>query len=273
LDGAMNKRRSIRKEERGREKREGYWRRAVGQRGESRLSTQAFRKEKTAVYWMGREERYRLSESAAVRVEAEMESGGERSSLEVELLDISPGGMRLRSKTPVAENAFLTISIVPQGSSRSLSTRARACWMTLAPRGRYWLGCSIEPKIPQALFDHLATKGILERRQDARQEVCMTVPACWELDPARFEASILNVSRGGICLSIAQDGSPGDRIRLTLPGDQERPTYVVTTVFWQVATEDGFIVGCSFSDQTGYERFIQVAGGRRGVATAASNFI
>jgi len=214
---------------------------------------------RTTASLIAREERYRLTNSTAVRVEIETDSGGESTNLDVELVDISQGGARLRSKTPVAEKVSLTMTIVPKGFSKSLSARAQVRWTTLAPKGCYWLGCSIEPRIPQALLDHLAANGILERRHESRREVSLVLPACWELDPAKFEVSILNISRGGLCLLISQDGSPGDRIRLTLPGDNQRPTYVLTTVCWQVHTDYGFVVGCSFCHQAGCQKLMHLA--------------
>ena len=54
-------------------------------------------------------------------------------------------------------------------------------------------------------------------------------------------------------------GKPGDRIRLTLPGDHEKPTYVVLTACWQIATDGGYIVGCKYSHPTGYEKLIKLA--------------
>lgn len=217
------------------------------------------RSARSTVSAIGREERYRLTDPLAVSVEIETDSDGESTKLDAELVDISRGGVRLRSRTSVSEKDGLTITIVSKGFSKSLSARAQVCWTTLAPKGRYWLGCSIEPKIPQALLDHLAANGILERRQDARQKVAITLFACWELDPTEFEVSILNIARGGICLSISQDGNPGDRICLTLPGDNQRTTYVLATVCWQVKTDDGYVVGCRFCHQTSYEKLMQLA--------------
>ena len=57
---------------------------------------------------------------------------------------------------------MLTLTIVPEGFSNSFSARAKVCWTTLARKGHFWLGCSIEPRIPLALLDHLAASGILE---------------------------------------------------------------------------------------------------------------
>jgi hypothetical protein len=295
----MNKRRADRRKERLGHKEERYWRQMIGEQADSGQSVRAFCQEKQLIAsvffswqrklkqrdqkqlateaaalprhdakalegsptsWIVTEERYRLTDSTAVRVEIETGTGGEGKKLDVELVDISQGGVRLRSKKPVAEKAELTMTIVPTGFPKSLSARARVCWTTLAPKSSYWLGCSIEPRIPQALLDHLAANGILERRHDSRQEVSMTLSACWELDPTTFEVSILNISRGGICLLISQDGHPGDRIRLTLPGDSGRPAYILTTVCWQVETEDGYVVGCSFCHQASYEKLLHLAG-------------
>jgi hypothetical protein len=209
--------------------------------------------------WVTREERYRLSDLTAVSVEVETESGGDSAKFGVELVDISQGGVRLRSESLVPKGTSLTMTLAPKGFPKSLSARAKVCWTTLAPKGSHWLGCSIEPRIPQSLLDHLAANGILERRHDSRQELSITASACWELDPTTFDVKILNVSHGGLCLLIAQDGQPGDRIRLTLPGDNQKPTYVLTTVCWQIGREDGYIVGCSFCQQTGYEKLMRLA--------------
>ena len=72
-----------------------------------------------------REERYRLTDSTAVSVEIEMNSAGGKGKIEGELVDISQGGVRLRCKSSVAKRDSLTITIVPERSSESLSTRRR----------------------------------------------------------------------------------------------------------------------------------------------------
>jgi hypothetical protein len=217
------------------------------------------RSAKSAVSALRKEERYRLRGSKAVRVEIETDTGDESRTLDAELLDISEGGVRLRSKTPVAMRDSLTINIMPAGFSKSLSARAKVCWTTLAPKGSHWLGCSIEPRIPPSVLEHLATGGVLERRHDSRRDVSMTLAACWELDPTRLEALVSNLSPGGACLAVAKPGNPGDRIRLTLPGDNQKPTYIFMTACWQIDTDDGFIVGCTFCHHRSYEKLLQLA--------------
>jgi hypothetical protein len=225
---------------------------------------------KTTVSAIGREERFRLTDPMAISVEIETDSHGESTKLDAELVDISQGGVRLRSKTSVAVKDALTITIVPKGFSKSLSARAQVCWTLLAPKGRYWLGCSIEPRIPLALLDHLAVNGILERRHDLRQEVSIILSACWELDPTAFDVSVLNISWGGICLWIPQGGNPGDRICLTLPGDNQKPTYILMAVCWQVDADDGYVVGCSFCHHASYEKLMQFADARYAKAMGRS---
>jgi hypothetical protein len=212
-----------------------------------------------AVSAIGREECYRISDTTAIGVEIEKDSDGKSMKLDAELVDISQGGIRLRSKTSLAEKDSLILTIVPKGSSKSFSAHAQVCWTTIAPKGRYWIGCSIEPRIPLTLLEHLAASGILERRQDSRKDVSLTLSACWALDPTEFKVSVLNISHGGICLSIAQDGKPGDRIRLTLKGEIQKPEYVLMTVCWQVDTDEGYIIGCRFCHPTSYEKLIHLA--------------
>ena len=127
---------------------------------------------------VGRDERYRLADNGAVSVRIETDSGREREELDAELVDISQGGIRLRSRTPMAEGDTLIVTLTPGELSKSSIARAQVCWTTPAPKGRFCSGCSIEPRIPQPVLDHLAASGILERRQDTRQQVSVTLTVC-----------------------------------------------------------------------------------------------
>jgi hypothetical protein len=103
-------------------------------------------------------------------------------------------------------------------------------------------------------LDYLAASGILERRHDVRQETSITLPARWELDQAELSASILNISDGGMCLLISQMRNVGDRLRLTLLDEDQKPAYVLITVCWQINTEDGYVLGCDFDNRAAYLR-------------------
>ena len=204
---------------------------------------------------LGREVRYQVANAEAIDVVVETDSGGECARLEAELIDISQEGVRLRSEAPIAEEVLLIITVTfkeLKGLSKPLIVYGQVCWTTLARKGLFYLGCSIEPAIPQVLLDYLAASGILERRQDVRQETSITLPARWELDQAELSASILNISDGGMCLLISQMGNASDRLRLTLFDEDEEPAYVLVTVRWQIGTEDGHVLGCDFDDRAAY---------------------
>jgi hypothetical protein len=206
-----------------------------------------------------REERYRLADSKALGIKIEMVSADKKTRIDAELIDISPGGVRLCSTSPARKGQSLRIEIVPKGLEMSLSAWAKVCWTTLAPKGGHLLGCSVEPRIPQELLNHLAANGVLERRHDARRKVRITLPGCWELSPKELEVSLVNISAGGACLSMTNGGKPGDRIRLTLPGDKPRPTYLILTACWQIRADNGYIVGCTYGQQTAYGKLLQLA--------------
>jgi hypothetical protein len=153
-------------------------------------------------------------------------------------------------------------------ASRPLIISGQVCWNTPARGGQTYLGCSIEPAIPQVLLEHLASSGILERRTDQRQETSITLPAQWECDPNEVAASILNISEGGMCLLISEMRSVGDRIRLTLDDGNQKLRYIRATVCWQIDTDDGHVLGCVLDDQAAYLRLKHVA--NRQAAKAAA---
>lgn len=209
------------------------------------------------------EERYRLTDSKAFRVRVEVDSDDEKLRIDADLVDISQGGVRLLCERHAAKGNTLTIEILPDDSTTSLAVRARVCWTTLAPKGGHWLGCSVEPRIPKNLLEQLAAGGILERRHDARRKVRISLPGRWELLPEELEVTLLNLSAGGVCLSLPKGGKPGDRIRLTLSDDLHRPTYVILTVCWQVTTDAGHIVGCTFGQRAAYAKLLELAENHR----------
>jgi hypothetical protein len=215
--------------------------------------------ERSSDLGLRQEERYRLTDTKALGTRIEMVCSDKKTRIDAELIDISPGGVRLYSPSPVRKGQSLRIEIAPKDLEMSLSVWAKVCWTTLAPKGGHWLGCSVEPKIPHEMLNLLASHGLLERRHDTRRKVHVTLPGCWELSPKELDVSLVNVSAGGVCLSMPKGGKPGDRIRLTLPGDNNRPTYVILTACWQIKTDDGYMVGCTYGQRTTYGKLLQLA--------------
>ena len=223
---------------------------------------------------LGREVRYRVVNARTIDVRVETDSGGECAKLEAELIDISQGGVRLRSKAPIAAGDMLTIKVSFRSLTRvsnPLIIRGQVCRTTPAREGCY-LGCAIEPTIPQVLLENLAASGILERRSDGRQETSITLPAKWECDQTEVSASILNISDGGMCLLISKMNNVGDRLRLTLLDEDAEPAYVLITVCWQIATDDGHVLGCEFEDRAAYLRLKHVADRQAARATARNRW-
>jgi hypothetical protein len=220
---------------------------------------------------VAREARFQLANAEAIDVRVDTDEDGETTRLDAELIDISEGGVRLRSDAPVPEDDSLTITVTFKGLKElpnPLTIRAQVCWATLASKGCFYLGCSIEPAIPQVLLDHLAACGILERRQEIRHETAITLPARWELDRAEWEATILNISTGGMCVLIPQKGHVGDRMRLTLADENQESAYVYVKARWQIGTEDGYVLGCDFGDRASYLRLVQIANAQAANAVA-----
>ena len=122
---------------------------------------------------LSREVRYQIVNAETIEVGVDRDSAGGCTKLEAELMDISQGGIRLRSEVPIAVGDSLTITISFKGLkvvSNPLIVCARVYWTTPVRMGRFCVGCSIKPTIPQELLENLAAAGILERRCDGRQE-------------------------------------------------------------------------------------------------------
>jgi hypothetical protein len=220
---------------------------------------------------VGRDTRFQFANADAIDVRVEAESDGQCSRIDAELIDFSAGGLRLRSDAPLVEDDSLTVTVdfkEPSEHTRPLTVRAQVCWATLAPKGQFYVGCTIEPAIPESLLEHLAASGILERRLEDRQETSITVTARWELDRVEWEATILNLSTGGVCVSIPQLGIVGDRLRLTVPNEKQPPTYVYVKARWQIGTEEGYVLGCDFGERGSYERLAAAANAQAAGAVA-----
>src|SRR5262245_62043482 len=133
---------------------------------------------------LSREARYRVANAELIDLGVKLHGGEERSELKAELVDISQGGVRLRSDIHVPEQALLTITVRFKGVEEPLVVRGRVCNTRLSREGSFNLGCSIQPTIPQVILEFFAGLGMLERRQKNRQETSITVVARWELDQA-----------------------------------------------------------------------------------------
>jgi hypothetical protein len=204
--------------------------------------------------FVARETRYKIVFRDAVAAQVVADADGAAIRLNAELIDISTGGVRLCSDAPLADGAGLMISVITGDKSNPITVRAEVCWTTLASKGRFYSGCSIEPPIPQRLLDDLAATGILERRQEVRQETSVTLPARWELDNTPCEAAVLNISSGGLSLLMPQRGKVGQRLCLTAADENGQPTRVYVKARWQVNTKEGSVVGCEINDRATYLR-------------------
>lgn len=198
--------------------------------------------------------RYKVVVPHAICVKVQRAYKGDDVPILAELLDISSSGARICCNEPVGENDELTISATPCDLPNSFTVGGVVCWTTLGSKGRFYAGCSIEPIIPSCVLDDLAKAGILERRQEVRQDTSVTLPARWEMDRVQGEATILNISRGGISLLMPQPGIVGHRICLTVTNGDQKPTYVFVKARWQVNTDEGSFIGCEISDNATFRQ-------------------
>jgi len=176
------------------------------------------------------------------------------AEIDVQLLDISNGGAKLRTSDQVPEGQKLSLKLKSDEITGSVKVDATVCWSQLARGGEWILGCTFKPEIPRLVLDQLAKTGAFDRREDERVKVSIHSDAAWELTPELESVCIINLSSHGFCVASKQPGKPGSRVMLKF----EEGRTVTGRCRWQVASEAGFTLGCEFSSTEDYTTLRQI---------------
>jgi hypothetical protein len=168
------------------------------------------------------------------------------------LLDLSRSGARFRLPLDVPVANTLRVKIALSDLGMEFYVGASVCWTKPDDSGFWQLGCLLNPAIPAGLFERLSRGGRIDRRDTPRAQRTLNVPVFWELAGQRVEGVLQNYSRGGFCVLVDRPGKPGQRLQVQLEGEQT--LVVVAESEWQLASSEGYFVGCSFSNSRGFER-------------------
>lgn len=177
-----------------------------------------------------------------------------------ELLDISTGGAKLRSREQIPQGEQLSLKLTSDQFAGSICVDATVCWVQLTGVGEWLLGCAFEPQIPQPILDQLAKSGAFDRREDGRREVCIESRAAWELASDTDSVCVVNISTSGFCLVSPQPGKPGAQVLVKFSTGLVEAT-ISGRCRWQVETKTGFALGCEFSSSQDYMALLEIEKG------------
>ena len=205
-----------------------------------------------------RDPRYHVKSGKEVSVVVHTEVDGKTDSTKAELIDISSGGARLRTREPISDREITGFDLKVRRPKRMISVAGEVCWMVPANGDYWWLGCSFNPKIPDETLHQFAEGGILERRQHDREMIALMSTAKWELEKDAATVRILNFSEGGFCLLSQNEGKPGERVLLQFALANGKELLVTAKAQWQVESDEGFVMGCEFLQPTDHRIFSEL---------------
>jgi hypothetical protein len=172
-----------------------------------------------------------------------------------ELCDLSQSGAKLISSKPIATQKSLRVELDVEELGLRFHVAAEVCWSKPGEAGTWMFGCSLNPGLPEGLFDTLASGEHVDRRLDPRQDHALTLEAIWDLNGRAMPIILRDYSNGGFCICAREPGQIGERchLRLTAPYDRIIPA----TAVWQLKVVDGFLIGCSFLNEQDFDHLKQ----------------
>jgi len=199
-----------------------------------------------------RPRRFALTDRHALTLTVEWENGGAPTSAPAVLLDISTGGVKLSLCTHLKLHQAISLTIVCSELKLDLTVSARVCWLRPAGSDQWTAGCSFLPELSTAALETLFASGLVERRIFSRHPKTLSAGAQWELDPARFDVELRDVSTGGVCILSPRPGKIGARIVLFVPDGDGREVPVAARAQWQMADGAGYLIGCAYVNVEGH---------------------
>jgi len=204
------------------------------------------------------EQRFALPGYAAAHVSILRQAGEAPLPISAELMDLSPGGARLALAMPLLIHESVKVRIQVPEVDFDVTLCADVCWLRPQPQDVWWLGCSFQPKIPADTLARLAVTGQLDRRRHARLPLAAPAKARWPLEGDLWAVTLRDYSPGGFCLLAPAGERTGNRLLLEISAPDEPPVSINARVLWEMAVQDGVLLGCEFRDNLGPAALAQV---------------
>ena len=197
--------------------------------------------------WIERDVRYQFTNTYAATISRSGESGTE--SIDVCLLDMSRGGLKLSVPVELAIHEIVQLHIASEELQMNMEESAQIRWIRKDPDSDGWhVGCQIQTIIDEDVLEQLAERGLLDRRNSARQRVNCEALAQWELREDSVPVRLLNLSSEGFCLASDQPTNIGSRIKLTLCDENGASSHeILARSKWQIDFDNGYMIGCELA--------------------------
>ena len=195
--------------------------------------------------------RFQIKNSDALNVTV---SKGEQASepIDAEIVNVSVGGAKFKSRQPVAINEYLFVKIEVEDSSQALYASGKVRWTVPLDDDEWWIGCAFVPEIPYETLSDFARRGILERRDHPWRCASLQVNVEWQSEKEPTQVTVVDYSQGGLCFVSAQHSAPGERVMLQVQLEDGRQVKVRAVIRWRAKSSDGYLIGCEFVEPRDY---------------------
>ncbi len=201
------------------------------------------------------------SAGAAVRVEIRWSDDGEQKSVTGELIDLSRKGAKLSVDGPIPIEQKVNIRFRAAVVELDWLVAARICWTTPSDGDDWYIGCALSEEVPEELMAQFARAGLINRRGSRRRLVSIPAVARCELDGDEgIEVCVKDFSTGGFRIFSPRTRRVGERLLLRVPLADGNSANLAGRILWQVETDDGYMVGCSFLSPGAFDVLDRVAG-------------
>lgn len=181
-------------------------------------------------------------------------SKGEQASepIDAEIVNVSVGGAKFKSKQPVAVHEYLFVKIEVEDLSQALYASGKVRWTVPLDDDEWWIGCAFVPEIPHETLSDFARRGILERRDHPWRCASLQVNVEWQSEKEPTQVTVVDYSQGGLCFVSAQHSAPGERVMLQVQLEDGRQVKVRAVIRWRAKSSDGYLIGCEFVEPRDY---------------------
>jgi tetratricopeptide (TPR) repeat protein len=193
------------------------------------------------------EPRYEVSNLHRIPVKIKRKTGDPKDTIDGELLALSRSGAKVSTAAclPFAEE--ITLQITFGNRVPALDLAAKVCWSRPSDGLQWLIGCSFSPALSDESIAQLAASGIIERRQHAREPVCIAATAKWQLEEESFPVEIRDYSTGGFCLVGPRSAQVGHGVQISITTSDDETYQISGRVCWHLEQDESHLVGCIFT--------------------------
>jgi hypothetical protein len=187
----------------------------------------------------------RFAPREGVTVVASVQAEGSQTSINVEVMDISPSGAKLVLSSPLRSGDNLTFMLATEDGSVEICQVGHSRWVRLTRGFRWMAGVQFDEPIELKQLESLVTAGCFEQRAAPRFDVRIQGTARRESMTEGMDVAITNLSATGFRLSSPEQVEPGERV-LVGADSEDGEVVFPAHVRWSGKQSDDYSLGCEF---------------------------